>query len=46
MTAINRKPLDNPAASLKRLGILAHAFTATVTLDHHGQSRTVRINLQ
>lgn len=46
VTAINGQPLDNPAASLKLLGSLAHASTATVTLQHNGQTRTVRINLQ
>ncbi|WP_084188408.1 type II secretion system protein GspC [Salinisphaera hydrothermalis] len=46
VTAINGKPLDNPAASLQLLGSLAHASTATVTLQKDGQTRTVRINLQ
>ncbi|MGB7755634.1 MAG: type II secretion system protein GspC [Salinisphaera sp.] len=46
VTAINGQPLDNPADSLKLLGGLAHASTATVTLQHNGQTRTVRINLR
>lgn len=46
VTAINGKSLDNPAASLKLLGSLAHASSATVTLERDGQTRTVRIDLQ
>ncbi|AWN17313.1 type II secretion system protein GspC [Salinisphaera sp. LB1] len=47
VTAINGKPLNNPAASLRLLGSLAHASTATVTVqDDSGQSRTIRIDLQ
>lgn len=46
VTAINGKPLDNPAASLKQLRSLAHASSATFTLKHNGHKRTVRIKLQ
>ncbi|MGN8157407.1 type II secretion system protein GspC [Salinisphaera sp. SWV1] len=47
VTAINGRPLNNPAASLRLLGSLAHASTATVTVqDDSGQSRTIRIDLQ
>lgn len=47
VTAINGKPLDNPAGSLKLLGSLAHAPSATFTLqDDDGASHTVRINLR
>ncbi|WP_423824122.1 type II secretion system protein GspC [Salinisphaera sp. SPP-AMP-43] len=46
VTAINGKPLDNPAASLKMLGNLARADSATVTLENEGQSRTVRIDFK
>lgn len=46
VTAINGKPLNNSAGSLKLLGSLAHASSATLTLQHDGQTRTVRINLK
>ncbi|HET7315521.1 type II secretion system protein GspC [Salinisphaera sp.] len=46
VTAINGKPLDNPAASLRLLGSLAHASSATITLQRDGQTHTVRIDLQ
>ena len=46
VTAINGQPLDNPAASLKLLGNLAQAGSASVTLLRDGQQRTVTVNFQ
>jgi len=46
VTAINGKPLDNPAQSLQMLGNLAHASSATVTLESGGKTRTVEVNFQ
>ncbi|RJS91755.1 type II secretion system protein GspC [Salinisphaera sp. Q1T1-3] len=46
VTAINGQSLDNPAASLKMLGNLAHASSATITVQDGGQSRTVRVDFQ
>lgn len=46
VTAINGKPLDNPAQSLEMLGNLAHASSASVTLESGGKTRTVEVNFQ
>ncbi|GAB3685648.1 type II secretion system protein GspC [Salinisphaera aquimarina] len=44
VTAVNGQPLNNPAASLKLLGNLAQASSASVTLERDGQQRTVTVN--
>ncbi|MES1925485.1 type II secretion system protein GspC [Salinisphaera sp. T31B1] len=44
VTAVNGQSLDNPAASLKLLGNLAQASSASVTLERDGQQRTVTVN--
>lgn len=44
VTAVNGQPLDNPAASLRLLGDLAQASSASVTLQRDGQQRTVTVN--
>ena len=46
VTAINGQPLNNPAASLKMLGNLAKAGSATITVENDGASRTVEVNFQ
>ncbi|MDA3921211.1 MAG: type II secretion system protein GspC [Salinisphaera sp.] len=46
VTAINGKPLNDPAASLRLLGNLANASHATVTLESGGKTRTVEVNFQ
>jgi len=46
VTAINGQPLSNPAASLKMLGNLAKAGSATITVENDGASRTVQVNFR
>lgn len=46
VTAINGKPLDNPAKSLQMLGDLAHASSASVTLKNGDETRTVEVDFK
>lgn len=46
VTAINGKPLTNPAKSLQLLGELAHAPSARITLKSGDNTRLVTVNFQ